>query len=188
MPGMSGMNSSIGSMGVDDMMEVERFDLLFIDTMTEHHESAIAIAEALLQHGTDPELLFIAQDIVDTQPADIARMQEWRDRWEPNAPAFEMSTDMGDSMNRAHGMGDMAHLHMVEMMDATAMPAELLSAPEEIDRAFANAMILHHQGAHMMMETTVLHAEHPELAGLTGTMLESHHEQIMVLQEWQFAS
>jgi uncharacterized protein (DUF305 family) len=185
---MSGMDTGMSSGMADDthpMMGMERFDLIFIDTMITHHESAIAMAEMMLQNGTDPDLIVLAQDIVDTQPGEVARMQEWRDRWYPNAPAFVMTADTGEMMQSIDGLDEMARLQMMGMMDTSTLPGELMTAPEEVDLAFANAMIVHHQGAHMMMEMAVLHSMHPELAGIAGTMLETHHEQIMTMQDWQ---
>jgi uncharacterized protein (DUF305 family) len=86
-----------------------------------------------------------------------------------------------------HGMREMDHLQMMGIMDADSAARLLRTAPEQAERAFVNAMILHHQGVTMLFEMAVLHAEHPEIAGLAGMMLEAHHEQLMTLQAWQLA-
>jgi uncharacterized protein (DUF305 family) len=180
----AGMDAGMSGMGMDSwipgdaepMMETEAFDLMFIDVMIRHHESAISMANVVLEESTDPVLLGIAEDIVDTQSAEIAKLQEWRARWYRTSPTLGV-----------HGMREMDHLQMMGIMDADSAARLLRTAPEQAERAFVNAMILHHQGVTMLFEMAVLHAEHPEIAGLAGMMLEAHHEQLMTLQTWQLA-
>jgi uncharacterized protein (DUF305 family) len=178
----AGMDAGMAGMGMgsprpgdaETMMDVEAFDLIFIDVMIRHHESAIAMAMVVLDESTDSILLGIAGDIIDTQSDEIARLQEWRDRWYRTSPTLAM-----------HGMSEMDHLGMMGIMDADSASRLLRTAPEQAERAFVNAMILHHQGVTMLFEMAVLHAEHPEISGLAGVMLEAHHEQVMTLQAWQ---
>ena len=178
--GTSGMG--MGSRATGDaapMMDTQAFDLLFIDTMIGHHESAIAMATVVVDESTDPVLVDIAGDIIATQTDEIETLREWRNRWyrtSPPSPAMSLP-----------GMPDMDHLRMMGIMDPDTAAAALRTAPETVDRAFANAMILHHQGVTMMFEMAVLHAAHPEIAGLAGVMLEDHHEQVVTMQDWQFA-
>lgn len=183
-PTLTTCNAGMARMGMESpvpgdtepMMDVEAFDLMFIDVMIRHHESAIAMAMVVLDESTDSILLGIAGDIIDTQSDEIARLQEWRDRWYRTSPALAM-----------HGMSEMDHLGMMGIMDADSASRLLRTAPEQAERAFVNAMILHHQGVTMLFEMAVQHAEHPEIAGLAGVMLEAHHEQVMTLQAWQLA-
>lgn len=186
--GMSGMGMASGSgHGVmDGMMDPERFDLVFIDLMLQHHASAIAMAQAVIDDGTDPVLIEIAEEIIGTQSEEMVSLQTWRDRWYPNSAPLTLPLH-GEGADDVRILRELDHLGLMGILDPIAAVDALRAAPETIGPAFANAMILHHQGATMLLEMAVLHAGHPELAGLAGVMLEADHNQVMTMQEWQLA-
>ncbi|WP_298045324.1 DUF305 domain-containing protein [uncultured Microbacterium sp.] len=49
-------------------------DCMFLSLMIRHHEGAIPMAQALLQLGSDPRALTVAQGVIDTQSAEIDLM------------------------------------------------------------------------------------------------------------------
>jgi uncharacterized protein (DUF305 family) len=55
-------------------------DCLFLELMIRHHEGAIPMAEALLELGSDPRALQVAQSIKDGQTAEIDAMQSMQTR------------------------------------------------------------------------------------------------------------
>ena len=55
-------------------------DCRFLALMIRHHEGAIPMAEALLELGTDPRALEVAQAIVDGQTAEIDAMESMQAR------------------------------------------------------------------------------------------------------------
>ncbi|MFB8145604.1 DUF305 domain-containing protein [Microbacterium sp. NPDC056003] len=55
-------------------------DCLFLDLMIRHHEGAIPMTEALLELGTDPRALQVAQAMKDGQTAEIDAMQSMQAR------------------------------------------------------------------------------------------------------------
>ena len=79
------MGMSRSEMGMDmDMPMLRRadpFDRAFIDMMIPHHQGAIAMAKKLLEKGEQPGLRRMAEDIIDAQSAEIARMRAWRKAW-----------------------------------------------------------------------------------------------------------
>lgn len=77
------MNRSMGMMDARDLAGQRPFDKAFIDAMTPHHESAIAMAEVALEKSQNPEIRRIAQDIVSSQQREISQMREWREEWYP---------------------------------------------------------------------------------------------------------
>ena len=77
------MNRSMGMMDARDLAGQRPFDRAFIDAMTPHHESAVAMAEVALQESENPEIRRIAEDIVSAQKHEISQMKEWREEWYP---------------------------------------------------------------------------------------------------------
>jgi uncharacterized protein (DUF305 family) len=72
-------------MGMDhdaSMLEdAKPFDREFIDMMIPHHQGAIRMARAELEHGENGELKDLAEAIIDAQAKEIDEMNTWRVDW-----------------------------------------------------------------------------------------------------------
>jgi uncharacterized protein (DUF305 family) len=51
-------------------------DQLYLELMIAHHEGAIEMAQTELKDGKNPAALKLAQEIIDTQEAEIEQMQD----------------------------------------------------------------------------------------------------------------
>jgi uncharacterized protein (DUF305 family) len=61
-------------------MEIEftgNADVDFVRGMIAHHQGAIDMAKVELEHGKDPAIRKLAEDIVTAQEGEIAMMTEW---------------------------------------------------------------------------------------------------------------
>ena len=52
-------------------------DMAFARGMLPHHIGAVDMAETQLKYGKNPEMLKLAQEIIDAQKAEIEQMQKW---------------------------------------------------------------------------------------------------------------
>ncbi|MGW1682295.1 DUF305 domain-containing protein [Saccharopolyspora sp. NPDC002376] len=69
-----------GMMSADEMKQLEQakgteFDRMFLDMMIKHHEGAVTMAQAELSGGQFPAAKQMAQQIIDSQQAEIDTMR-----------------------------------------------------------------------------------------------------------------
>ena len=78
MEGMDEMNQQM-MMG----MMAEDVDVAFVCGMIPHHQSAVNMAKAELEHGDNDDAKAMAQKIIDSQEQEIAEMMSWLEEQAP---------------------------------------------------------------------------------------------------------
>jgi len=58
-----------------------KFDLRFLEAMIPHHEGALVMAKDAIAKSKRPEIKKLAQEILDSQKAEIEQMQQWSRSW-----------------------------------------------------------------------------------------------------------
>ena len=132
----------------------------FIEAMIPHHEDAVAMADLALARAARPEITELATTIKATQTAEIDQMRAWYRQWygaEPQSRPMPM-----------HGMVDLAALK-----DAA-----------DVDRAFIEAMIPHHQMAVMMAAMALPRVEQAELRTLLRAIAADQAAEVAAMTGW----
>ncbi len=146
------------------------FDRAFIDAMVPHHESAIAMAQEAKQAGlSQPDLVKIADDIIATQQAEIDQMLAWREEWFGAGPRESEEEALAVLGLSAEEAGMMAH------------EGELPGA-EDVDKAFAEMMIEHHEGAIKMAQLASARGGHDETRQLAEAIIAAQAREIEIME------
>ena len=59
----------------------DKFDSRFLEAMIPHHEGALVMAKNATAKSKRPEIKKLAQEILDSQKAEIDQMKQWRKSW-----------------------------------------------------------------------------------------------------------
>jgi uncharacterized protein (DUF305 family) len=145
------------------------FDQAFIDAMVPHHEAAIEMVEAARAAGlSQPELVELADAIVETQREEIEQMKGYREWWYGSR---ELDPEGAEALGLSEEEMGMHH-------DSSA-----LEHADDVDAEFAAMMVDHHEGAITMARLALDRAEHRELEELAERIIEAQEAEIEVMQE-----
>jgi uncharacterized protein (DUF305 family) len=180
--GMATPGAGMGMMG--------EFDLMFIDMMIPHHESAVVMAQIALTRAEHAEIRQLAEDIIASQSAEIAQMQEWRRAWYGDTAAMPMEQMIGVMGGMMQGMPGMGVDPMAMMAMSMNMGGELqalCTAPPPFDLAFITMMMPHHESAVAMARVALQHATHQEIKDLARAIIDAQQREIAGMMRWRAA-
>jgi uncharacterized protein (DUF305 family) len=135
-------------------------DINFAEMMIPHHEQAIEMSEIALLNTTNPEVLKLAQQIMDAQSPEIDLMKSWT--------GVRTSTHAG---------------HMMDGMLSESELSDLREAKEsKFDALFLKGMIKHHEGA-IVMAQDVVESKNNDVADLSAAIIAAQKLEIATMKE-----
>lgn len=168
------------------------FDQQFIDMMVPHHEGALEMARIAEQRSQRPEIRQMASDILRTQASEIEQMKGWRKAWfgsDQTPPMSKMPMVEGMQMPATGGHSGMtgtgSGASSSQTMDMAAGVKKLREAPEPFDRAFVDAMILHHQDAIEAGKAAATRAQREEIKTLAREIVDGQQREVDALRQWR---
>lgn len=139
--------------------------------MIPHHAQAVELARILERRAADENLRYFAQDVVQTQQAQMAQMRYWLPWWRQLTVGFERP-----SAQVAAAMGMASPQEIAELLAMQGRAAET---------KFLQLMIRHHQGALPMIEQGLNEVKTEGLPRrLIEAMGQSQTGEIQTMERW----
>lgn len=169
-------------------MTTLEFDVLFLDAMIPHHESAVLMAHVARDRAERPEIVELAETIIATQQAEIETMREWRKAWYPDVPALtqqQLIDGMTVRLSESPGGGGVADLE--EMGREHMLPdlVELCGTTVDFDLAFIDLMLAHHSSEIVLGHEGANRAIHRATRELAMAIASSQQLEVDQLLTWR---
>lgn len=143
-------------------------DAEYTTEMIQHHQQAVAMAEALQEKDdVDPDASDVAEDIETTQQAEIELMESWLESW-----GHQPDEGHEDHENSQGGTLSQEGLESLEEADG-----------QEASDLFLEQMIAHYEGAVTMAEEHMESGENPIALELSENLVAEHNAEISQMEE-----
>ncbi len=160
MPAMTGMDHGSMDMGTmtGEMMHMgASSEEEFLVNMLPHHQEAIDTAKIIVAKTENAELKKIAEAIISGQSTEVATMKGWLASWYPNT-----SVKTG---------------YMPMMRDLTKLSGH------DLDDAFMEDMIGHHEWAVHMAEEVLEVTQRPEIVKMAKDIISTQNAEIATFKK-----
>jgi uncharacterized protein (DUF305 family) len=149
--------------------------------MIPHHRQAVEMADLALnpEAGASPEIVALATDIKGAQDPEIALMTSWLEAAGQPIDMPGMEGMEGMSSEEMEGMEGMENMGGMEgMMSAEDMANLTTLTGADFDRAWAEMMIAHHEGAIVMAQTVKASGSNPDVLLLADQIITAQQAEI----------
>lgn len=154
-----------------DIQESGNADIDYLMGMIPHHESAIAMAESYLKNGGEQkELKTIAENIIELQKSEIDQMNSMIEELKANGYQDE---DLEDAYLEEYR----------EMFDDSHSNHMSKSTAQNVDAAFAEGMIMHHQMAIDMSEMILNYTNQTQVQNFAQNVVDVQKLEIDQMQK-----
>ena len=143
-------------------------DVMFAQMMIPHHRQAVEMATLAETRAEDPEIKELAAAIKGAQDPEIATLTGWLTSW-------------GQPVEAPAGH-DGGHGSMPGMMSEEDMKNLEAATGAAFDKAFAELMIAHHEGAITMAEEQKAKGQNPDAVALAATIAAAQTAEIEQLR------
>ena len=169
---LGGLLLGRGMATVDSPDVTDEVSVGFLRDMKVHHAQAVRMSEILHRRSTDPQLSYLAFDILSTQQGQIGIMTGWLDlsREHQSASGPTMAW-----MGHSGPMPGMATDEQIEQLDTLPLP--------HAEEQFLRLMIEHHRGALDMAQYAADHADSDDVARLAQGMYDGQASEIDLMQD-----
>lgn len=159
---------------MDDMVIREKSgnaSLDFLRGMIPHHEAAVKMAESYLSYdGKSEDLKTIARDIITAQKEELAQMNELVKTYEKEGKKDQKKEDAYlEQYSKMFADGSMSH-HID--------PADV----DNLDQAFAEGMIIHHQMAVDMAKDIMEYTDYEEIRTMAQNIIDVQEKEISQME------
>lgn len=144
----------------------------FLASMIPHHEGAITMSEYEIQHGKNPEMINLAKQIIAEQKKEIKEMQDLLKAYKTCPQEEKITAEYQKAMSKT----------MKPMM--ADFPTQKINNEKNPDRAFALAMIPHHQAAIDMSLVILKYSSNPDVKRLAENIIRSQKEEIKQMENF----
>jgi uncharacterized protein (DUF305 family) len=175
------MDKMMADMAIRPSGDVDRD---FVAMMVPHHQGAIDMAQAELQHGRNQKLLRIAQEIVVEQLQEIAAMRlaigepaspTWVTNGAHDAPAAAPS-------HKANPGGDAPFVSRSNAAMDKMMTDMAVKPTGDVDHDFVAMMVPHHQGAIDMAQAELQYGQNPRLKTIAQEIIVDQMQEIALMR------
>ncbi|WP_432061591.1 DUF305 domain-containing protein [Streptomyces sp. S1] len=155
-------------------------DVMFAQMMIPHHEQALEMAELADGRAEDPGVKRLVAAIERAQDPEIRTMRAWLKGWgRPESAGHGDGHNSGSDHGDGHGSGS----GMAGMMSEQDMKDLAAAKGKEFDRAFAELMIAHHEGAVAMAEEERSKGLNPTAKKLADDVVRTQSAEIAELRK-----
>ena len=145
--------------------------LAFLTGMIPHHESAIEMSEEYLKYAPeDAHFRKLAEDIITAQTSENEQMKN-------------MMEDI-KSGYQTDGTKEEAYLKEYDEMMEGHHSGHGSSDTQDLDTAFAEGMVMHHQIAVDMAETIIKYSDNDSVTDYANSVIELQEQEISQMQDF----